>query len=117
MTKPEKTVEGYIAERNAPVQALLVRLRALVLATLDEPKEVMKWGAPVYVNSYGKEVIYLYGGKDHANLGFVHGADLSDPKRLLKGTGKSGRHVKVFPDKDFAQISLVALIGQCEDQS
>jgi hypothetical protein len=31
----------------------------------------------------------------HINLGFYHGATLSDPTALLEGTGKGLRHVKV----------------------
>src|SRR5215216_3340315 len=31
----------------------------------------------------------------HANVGFFHGAALDDPARLLEGSGKRMRHVKV----------------------
>jgi hypothetical protein len=31
----------------------------------------------------------------HANVGFFHGASLDDPARLLEGTGKRMRHVKM----------------------
>jgi Domain of unknown function (DU1801) len=31
----------------------------------------------------------------HINLGFYHGATLSDPSGILEGTGKGLRHVKV----------------------
>jgi hypothetical protein len=31
----------------------------------------------------------------HINLGFYHGASLADPSKLLAGTGKGLRHVKV----------------------
>jgi len=33
----------------------------------------------------------------HANVGFFHGASLPDPARLLQGTGKFMRHVKLRP--------------------
>jgi hypothetical protein len=33
----------------------------------------------------------------HVNVGFFHGAALPDPARLLQGTGKSMRHVKLRP--------------------
>jgi len=40
---------------------------------------------------------YTYIGiyKNHINLGFYHGAALPDPKRLLEGTGKRLRHIKI----------------------
>ncbi len=33
----------------------------------------------------------------HINVGFFHGAALRDPARLLQGTGKFMRHVKLRP--------------------
>src|SRR5207245_7959793 len=33
----------------------------------------------------------------HVNVGFFHGAALPDPARLLQGTGKFMRHVKLAP--------------------
>ncbi len=38
-----------------------------------------------YVNSF----------KNHVNVGFFHGAALRDPERLLAGSGKRMRHVKL----------------------
>jgi hypothetical protein len=45
-----------------------------------------------------------------ANVGFFHGAELDDPKRLLEGTGKRMRHVKVKPGVDLGWAALAALI-------
>jgi hypothetical protein len=33
----------------------------------------------------------------HVNVGFFHGASLPDPARLLQGSGKFMRHVKLAP--------------------
>src|SRR4051794_25091655 len=33
----------------------------------------------------------------HVNVGFFRGAEIDDPDRLLEGTGKFMRHVKVRP--------------------
>jgi len=48
--------------------------------------------------------------KAHANVGFYLGADLPDPKRLLLGTGKRMRHVKVKPGEELDSAALSALI-------
>ncbi|MCS7036153.1 MAG: DUF1801 domain-containing protein [Saprospiraceae bacterium] len=40
------------------------------------------------------EICYIKPLKDSVNLGFFHGANLEDPQNLLRGTGKSLRHVK-----------------------
>ena len=62
----------------------------------DEVRELMHDGCPVaclgdapfgYVNVF----------TSHVNVGFFQGAALPDPARLLQGTGKFMRHVKLRP--------------------
>src|SRR5262245_18745651 len=47
----------------------------------------------------------------HVNVGFFHGAALSDPAGLLEGTGKTMRHVKLRPGLAVDTTSLEALVG------
>jgi hypothetical protein len=63
----------------------------------DEVRELLHDGCPVaclgdapfgYVNVF----------TSHVNVGFFHGAALRDPARLLQGTGKFMRHVKLRPE-------------------
>lgn len=49
---------------------------------------------------------YIGAHRDHVNLGFYYGAELSDPKGLLEGTGKRLRHVKV---REISQVDLPSL--------
>jgi len=46
----------------------------------------------------------------HVNVGFFHGVALPDPARLLQGTGKSMRHVKLKPGPALDATTLDALI-------
>ena len=46
----------------------------------------------------------------HVNVGFFHGAELTDPARLLQGTGKYMRHVKLRPGDAIDGSALTALI-------
>lgn len=46
----------------------------------------------------------------HANVGFFHGADLPDPHRLLTGTGRFMRHVKLSPERVVDPVALTTLI-------
>jgi len=113
LEKSAASFDGYIVEKSAPVRAVLEELRALVHDALPEVSEAYRWGAPVFNNAHGVTVIYLYGGKDHANLGFVRGAELDDPGKLLKGSGKAGRHIQVFPGDEIPRRALAALLRQC----
>jgi hypothetical protein len=53
---------------------------------------------------------YVNAFKDHVNVGFLFGALLKDPARLLEGTGKRGRHVKLRPGRDVDSAALAQLV-------
>lgn len=46
----------------------------------------------------------------HVNVGFYRGACLPDPARLLLGSGKMMRHVKIVPGRPLDGAALSALI-------
>src|SRR5215468_3392823 len=46
----------------------------------------------------------------HVNVGFFRGAELADPDRLLEGSGRFMRHVKLAPDRDVDGNALRKLI-------
>jgi hypothetical protein len=46
----------------------------------------------------------------HVNVGFFQGAALPDPRRLLQGTGRFMRHVKLRPETDTNDDALSTLI-------
>ena len=81
-------------------------------ATLPEVTEGMKWGAPVYIGRDGEPLVYLYGGKDHANLGFLRGAELNDPDELLGGRGKATRTVKIYASDEIPRKEIRNLLRQ-----
>jgi hypothetical protein len=53
---------------------------------------------------------YVGAFRAHVNVGFFQGAALSDPAKLLQGTGKFMRHVKVKPGQAIDRAALEALI-------
>jgi hypothetical protein len=46
----------------------------------------------------------------HVNVGFFRGAEIADLGRLLEGTGKFMRHVKLRPESDIDATALATLI-------
>jgi hypothetical protein len=75
----------------------------------DEVREILHDGCPVaclgdapfgYVNVFAS----------HVNVGFFQGATLPDPARLLQGTGKFMRHVKLRPGAPTDAAALTRLI-------
>ena len=76
----------------------------------DEVQELLHDGCPVaclgdapfgYVNVF----------TSHVNVGFFQGATLPDPGRLLQGTGKFMRHVKLRPGTSTDAAALRRLIN------
>ena len=47
----------------------------------------------------------------HVNVGFFRGAEIVDPHRLLEGSGKFMRHVKLRPGKNRDTTALTYLIA------
>jgi hypothetical protein len=53
---------------------------------------------------------YVNAFRAHVNVGFFRGAEIADPGRLLEGTGKLMRHVKLGPGHEVDPAALARLI-------
>jgi len=53
---------------------------------------------------------YVNAFKEHVDVGFFFGALLKDPARMLEGTGKRGRHVKLRPGRAVDSAALAQLV-------
>lgn len=59
---------------------------------------------------------YVNAFTSHVNVGFFHGSELPDPDRLLVGSGKFMRHVKLRPGMPVDRMALARLIeNACAD--
>lgn len=72
-------------------------------------RELMHDGCPTACVGDGG-FAYVAAYRDHVNVGLFRGALLPDPARLLEGTGKRGRHVKLRPGRPVDAAALAALI-------
>jgi hypothetical protein len=109
--KRDPAVEEWLntqpGELGAIARTWFDRMRACGFDVL----ELMHDGCPV---ACVKDVPFAYVNvfKAHANVGFYLGAELQDPARLLEGSGKHMRHVKVKPGVTLDSKALGALIQQ-----
>jgi hypothetical protein len=96
-------------EQNAELGAIANRWFQVMRKCGDEVRELFHDGCPVaclgdapfaYVNVFTA----------HVNVGFFQGSALPDPARLLQGTGKYMRHVKVRPGAPVNAAALRELI-------
>jgi hypothetical protein len=75
----------------------------------DDVRELLHDGHPTACVS-DAAFAYVNAFTAHVNVGFFLGAELADPERLLEGTGKFMRHVKLRPDSEIDATALTKLI-------
>ena len=108
MAKGSNPVDEFIARMPTEQRDIARTLREIVRNTAPRLTETIKWGYPCYVGAGNVCSIIPY--PDHVNLAFFRGTELADPDRLLEGTGKGMRHVKVWSANDIPRQSVAALI-------
>jgi hypothetical protein len=98
------TLDDYIRSLKDWRGATLIELRKLVRQAAPECAESIKWGQPVF--DHNGPFAHMKAFKSHVNFGFWRGAELANPKGILKGTGSRMRHVEL---RSLADIDAPAL--------
>ena len=114
MARKYENIDAYIATRDPQVVPLIEELRALIHKSLPGALEGIQYGAPVFINSHGVPVIYLYGSKKHVNFGFLRSAELTDPNGVLRGSGTPSKHIRVKPGTPVNEEMLAEFVRQCD---
>ena len=107
--KHDPAIDEWLRAQRGDLRPLVETWFARMRDRGTDVRELMHDGCPTacvgdaafgYVNAF----------KDHVNVGFFFGALLKDPARLLEGTGKRGRHVKLWPGREVDAAALGRLI-------
>jgi hypothetical protein len=105
----DPAIDAWMNEHGGELGAIAREWFEVMRRCGDEVREILHDGCPVaclgdapfgYVNVF----------TSHVNVGFFQGAALPDPARLLQGTGKFMRHVKLRPGTATDAVSLSRLI-------
>ena len=105
MRKPSPQLLDLLAACPPGVAQLALALRELVLTEAPEAEEVLySVYAEVIVFKLtgcpGDAFCHINAYSRHVTLGFYRGAELPDPHRVLKGTGKKFRHIRFDSSDD-----------------
>jgi len=120
MAKPPKDLLDLLKPYDRGIQELTIGLRQLVL---EELAPCCEYIVEVYIISllYGPTyrmkdgICYIGVIRDHVNLGFIRGSELADPQRILEGTGKQMRHIKIRNMSDLGRPAIRAYLQEaCE---
>jgi hypothetical protein len=107
--KRDRAIEAWMDEHSGALGAIAQRWFEVMRGCGDDVRELLHDGHPTacvgdaafgYVNAF----------RAHVNVGFFRGAELADPSRLLEGTGKFMRHVKLRLEAPIDAPALVRLI-------
>src|SRR5947209_16154913 len=105
----DPAIDAWLDQRGGELGAMARHWFEVMRNCGDEVRELVHDGCPVaclgdvpfgYVNVF----------TSHVNVGFFQGAALRDPARLLQGSGKFMRHVKLRPEAATNTAALTRLI-------
>jgi len=114
------TIEEFLKSYTPKVQEVSLELRKIALELLPETEEILYEGWKNFTYGTGKSrtdkdlIIYIAPFKDSVNLGFYRGTNLPDKKKLLKGTGKLLRHIKLKTMADYEIEDIKQLITEAK---
>jgi hypothetical protein len=97
-------VTDYINQAPDEHRIIMQEIRQLISQCLTNAQESIKWGRPVF--SAQKDFAYLKAAKAYVTLGFFSVEKLDDPNKLLEGTGKDMRHIKIKRAADLDKALL-----------
>jgi hypothetical protein len=107
--KHDPAIDVWLRAQRDELRPLVERWFVRMRQCGGDVRELMHDGCPTAcVNdaAFG----YVNAFRDHVNVGFFFGALLKDPARLLEGTGKRGRHVKLRPGREVDSDALAQLV-------
>ena len=88
---------------------LMIQLHRIVMSAEPDFTLSLKWRNPAY-SFGGQAVLYLADQADYVHLGFYNGSLFEDPARLIEGTGKRMRHIKIASMSDDLELKLREMI-------
>ncbi len=111
MKKTGITINSYLEKKNPKLREVAEGIRKLMKRAVPRISEAINpWGVPTF--EFNGPLCYMMIGKHHVTLGFLRGTSLMDPKRLLEGTGRNLRHVKLRTVEDVKMAGLKELLAE-----
>lgn len=103
-------IDQWFARQTPELATLAFTWYQRLRACGDDVRDVMHDGCPTACAETAA-FAYVAVFTAHVNIGFFRGAELADPARLLAGTGKRMRHVKLKPGDPVDADAVASLIG------
>jgi hypothetical protein len=106
-------IDDYIKQQASPQKEICQNLRSLILKTIPNAKEEMKWGVPAFADGR----FYIVALKDHVNLGFSIKGLAKEDIALFDGGGKTMKHIEVDKTENIDEKRIVELLKLVEKRA
>lgn len=105
----DPAIDAWFKQRPGSLGAIAQHWFEVIRNCGDEVRELVHDGCPTACLA-DAAFAYVNVFTAHVNVGFFQGASLRDPARLLQGSGKRMRHVKLTPETPVNTTALTSLI-------
>ena len=108
----DSKVKEWLDDISPQKKSSAMKVREIVFKAEPSIREVIKWGNLTFLSDENIAWIINYPQKESINFGFFRATELSDPEKLLEGSGKGLRHVKVRNEKDIDAKQFAAWVKE-----
>ena len=105
----DPAIDVWMREHSGELGSIAQRWFDVMRSCGDDVRELLHDGHPT-VCIGDAAFAYVNAFTAHVNVGFLRGAEIADPGRLLQGTGRFMRHVKLGPGREVDAAALTTLI-------
>ena len=119
----EQQLKGFIAKFEPAQQTLIRAVRRALRRLLPTAHELVYDNYNFFVIGYGpterpsEAIVSLAADANGVGLCFIHGAKLRDPERVLQGSGKQTRFVRLPSAAVLNQAPIAALFAAAIENS
>jgi len=110
-----KQLLSDLRQTNPAGYDLVQEVRKTVYSAVPKASECVMYGGFMFAATAKFCGVFAY--TEHVSIEFGRGCDLNDPHRVLEGSGKLRRHIKVHTHADIKAKHVLAYITQAHENS
>jgi hypothetical protein len=112
----EAQIDEFLSKYDPEIFSNALKLRKIILSNLPDSIEQLDLSAKMIAYCYGQKyselICVIIPSKKGLKLGFTRGTELTDPDKLLEGTGKISRYVVIKSDEQVKSKAIKKLIQE-----
>jgi hypothetical protein len=120
---PETQLKGFVGKFDSSMQAMIRSVRAALRRRFPTANELVYDNYNFFVIGYcsterpSDAIVSMAADANGAGICFIHGATLEDPKKVLLGSGKQTRFIRVKSLSVLKQPEVQALLTAAAEQA